>query len=271
MADGVAFRTRAIAPAAAMGRLSRRLGFAAIVAGLCAPLAASGQAPVLADLSSHVVEITTGFVGADVVLFGATEAGNDIVVVIRGPAQSITVRAKRRVAGIWVNAPGLQFVQVPSFYAVAATRPIEELLPPEERALGQIGADSVLFAPSPGSAEAFTPAEIATHRAALLTQLQARGFYSTGGGEVSVLGGRLFRTDIRFPSDVPTGAYFVDVYEVRDSRIIGGIGPSLIVRKAGMEAEIFRFAHQRPALYGALAVLVAFAAGFLPTVIRRLR
>jgi len=261
-------RPRRANPAQGAGR---RLGIAAVGAALCLPLAASGQAPVLADLSSHVVEITTGFVGADVVLFGATEIGNDIIVVIRGPAQSITVRAKTRVAGIWVNAPGLQFVQVPSFYAVAATRPLDELLPREERALNQIGTDSVLFAPSPGSAEDFSAAEIADHRKALLRELQARGLYSVDPGEVSVLGGRLFRTDVRFPSDVPTGAYFVDVYEVRDNRIVGGTGPSLVIRKAGMEAQIYRFAHESPALYGILAVLVAFAAGFLPTVVRRLR
>lgn len=259
-------RARAVAARGTTRRL--RLGVAAAV--LCLPLAASGQSPVLADLSSYVVEITTGFVGDRVVLFGAVDAGNDIVVVVRGPAQSITVREKRRVAGIWVNAPGLQFVQVPSFYAVAATRPLEEMLSPETLANEQIGAENVLFLPAPGAAEGFTAAEIAEHRAALLSLLRARGLYGATVGTVAVQGGRLFRTDLVFPSDVPTGQFLVGVYTVVDGDLHAVTTP-LSVRKAGLEADIYRVAHESPALYGALSVLVAFAAGFLPTVVRRLR
>ena len=249
------------------------MGLRALLAALalCLPLAASGQAPVVADLSSHVVAIDTGFVGADVVLFGATEGGSDIVVAIRGPDQAATVRAKQRVAGIWVNAPGVQFVQAPSFYMLAATRPLDDVLSPAVRAQTQIGIDDLLIAPSEGDRQSFDTETIEQHRRALIADMKARGLYGEATVPVSVLGGRLFRADISFPSAVPTGAYFVGVYEVRDDVVVGAQTTPLIVRKVGVEAALYRIAHENPAVYGALAVLVAFLAGFLPTIVRWLR
>ena len=241
------------------------------VALVCMPLTSAGQTPVVADLSSHLVEIDTGFTGADVVLFGATEGGGDIVVVVRGPAQSVTVREKQRVAGIWVNAPGLQFVQAPSFYMIASTGTLDDVLPVAARGLYQIGVDGIFLTPSPGTGDEFDGEAVAAHRAALIEQMQTRGLYGRGVRDISVLSDRLFRTDVTFPSDVPTGAYFVEVYEVRDQQIVGALTTPLIIRKVGLEAQLFRFAHETPALYGALAVIIAFVAGFLPTVVRWLR
>ena len=37
-------------------------------------------------------------------------------VVVKGPAQSVLVREKEQVAGIWVNAGGMRYRSAPSFY-----------------------------------------------------------------------------------------------------------------------------------------------------------
>src|SRR3546814_5202568 len=58
---------------------------------------------LLVDISQHLVAITTGFTGADVLLFGVREGPGEIVVVVRGPHMSTTVRRKDRIAGIWIN------------------------------------------------------------------------------------------------------------------------------------------------------------------------
>lgn len=256
---------------AASGRLRRAVRGLAVAAVLALPLAASGQAPVVADLSSHVVAIDTGFTGAEVVLFGATEGGSDIVVVIRGPAQSVTVRERVQVAGIWLNAAGVQFVGAPTYYAIASTRPLDEMLPEEMRDLYHIGLEAMPIPPSRDSQDYFDTPTIAAHRAALIETMRSRGLYRESTTGVSVLGGRLFRTDVVFPADVPTGAYFVEVYEVRDSQLVGAQTTPLTVRKVGLEAQLYRFAHEQSVYYGAAAVLVAFLAGFLPTVVRWLR
>ena len=85
---------------------------------------------LVADLTSHLIAITTGFTGASVVLFGATDGPADVVVAVRGPDRQIMVRRKSRVAGIWVNTEELIFANVPSFYAMAASRPLKEIISP---------------------------------------------------------------------------------------------------------------------------------------------
>src|SRR3546814_19109817 len=50
-------------------------------------LAAPGfsQTPLIADLTEHQIQITTGFVGTDVLLFGTVAADSHVVRVVRGP------------------------------------------------------------------------------------------------------------------------------------------------------------------------------------------
>src|SRR5205085_7442527 len=113
-------------------------------------LGASGAAradSVVADLSSHIIGISTGFTGKAVVLFGATDGPGDIVAVVRGPEREATIWRKAKVAGIWVNAEAVTFANVPSFYAVAASRPLDEVVLPGTAALYRIGAANLKLQP----------------------------------------------------------------------------------------------------------------------------
>src|SRR5207247_3547044 len=82
-----------------MNRPSSRRGLSRL--GLFLTLAlAAGPAradAVVADLSSHLIAITTGFTGASVVLFGATDGPGDIIAVVRGPERDMTVWRKGKV------------------------------------------------------------------------------------------------------------------------------------------------------------------------------
>ena len=120
----------------------RRLLLSSLVALVVLAFAAPARAQqVVADLSRHLVAITTGFVGTDVLLFGAVEGSGDVVVIVRGPYRREVVRRKARVGGIWVNVEELAFTNAPSFYAVAASRPVDELLSARLRARHRIGTN----------------------------------------------------------------------------------------------------------------------------------
>src|SRR5262245_28864657 len=92
---------------------------------------------IAADLSTDVVKVGSNFVGTEVVLFGAfieskrrsfgAVPGSDIIVVVKGPPERVTVRRKGRVGPIWMNVEGVTFTQAPSFYFVASTVPIVSL------------------------------------------------------------------------------------------------------------------------------------------------
>lgn len=230
-----------------------------IVVVLVCGAAPVARAQLVADLSEHLIAITTGFVGTDVLLFGAIEGPGDVVVVVRGPSRTEIVRRKARIAGIWVNEREMVLNNVPSFYVVASAKPLTEILSTVSRTRHEIGFDFLHFNPT----RAAPPAEVEEFRRALIRNKENDDLYTEETGKVSFLGSRLFRTRIYFPSNVPTGTYTADVFLVRDGNVVSAQSTPLIVSKVGFGAELFDFAHRRPALYGLLAVVVALAAGWL--------
>src|SRR6202035_557942 len=89
------------------------------------------------SLSSHVIRITPNFVGTQLGLCGVVErdgeapprrANYDIVATVRGPPETLVVRRKQRVLGIWVNTDSRTFVQVPSYLATLSSRAVEQIV-----------------------------------------------------------------------------------------------------------------------------------------------
>jgi uncharacterized protein (TIGR02186 family) len=235
-------------------------GFAALFfLGLALAAGPARGDAIVADLSSHLIAITGGFTGASVTLFGATDGPGDIIAVVKGPEREMTVWRKGKVAGIWVNAEAMTFTNVPSFYAVAASRPLDDAVLPDTAALYRIGTANLKLESKPAM-----PGERAQRFAAALIEEQQRvGLIATEIGKISFLGERLFRATIRFPTNVPTGTYLVQVFLARDRDIVGGQTTPLIVSKVGIDAEVSDFATRESAAYGAIAVLTALVAGWL--------
>ena len=223
---------------------------------------------LIADLSSHRVDITTGFTGADLLLFGAVDDEGDIVVTITGPMETITVRRKQRVAGIWVNTRSMRFEHAPNFYAVAATRPLEEIAAFEVLERQQIGADHLRLDPAQSRRKA-DPDEAKDFRAALIRRKQAQGLYATEAGKVTVIADKLFRTQVHFPANLATGTYTAVVYLIRNGRVVHAQTTPLVVEKVGVGAEVYAFAHRRSAYYGLAAIVIAVVAGWLAAAVFR--
>ena len=140
-----------------------------VLALLLAPLLMGQARPVskpilVPDVSQRDIEIAYSFTGADLLLFGAIlypggrlpddNKPADVVVVIKGPVQSILLREKAKVAGIWVNAARLRYSSAPSFYAIASSRPVGQLIDQRTQAIYELGLDSLQL--SPGSSAAST-------------------------------------------------------------------------------------------------------------------
>ncbi|MEE8445914.1 MAG: TIGR02186 family protein [Alphaproteobacteria bacterium] len=232
---------------------------ALIAAGL-APDLARAQ-PLVADLSDHLVSITTGFTGSDVLLFGAIEGEGEVVVVVRGPLKTTVVRRKEQIAGIWLNTEEAAFPDIPIFYRVMATEPIGDWLSMTLRERHQIGVESLKLPAGKSTRGIFEPPEADAFRAALLRNMQRLGHYSETVGKISMLSARLFRTTLHFPTNVPTGIYTVEVFLIRDNAVISAETTPLYVTKTGISAEIFLFAQRHSLLYGFGAVLFALLAG----------
>ena len=230
-----------------------------LLAALLAALPARAQV-LSADLSSHLVAITTGFTGTEVVLFGATDGPGDVIAVVRGPERDITIRRKSRVAGIWVNTHEFTFTAVPTYYALYATRPLDEIAPPAMQALHQMGLANLRFA---AADDTRSPADRDLFRAALVNQQVRQGLYSEAAGRIVFLGDRLFRATIEFPANVPVGLYRVDVFLVRERGVVSGQTTPLAVSQIGFDAAVGDFADTYALAYGFIAVTIAAMAGWL--------
>lgn len=216
--------------------------------------------PIVADLSKHLVAITTGFAGTDVLLFGATDGPGDVILVVRGPSHPEVIRRKEKLAGlIWANKASVTFENAPAFYHVAASRDVHDVTTTTILQRHQILPENLTLQVS-DDVDAATRSEF---RDALIRLKTSRDLYSYLPGSVNLLANRLFRADLHFPANVPTGTYMVEVYLIRNGEVVSAEITPLNISKVGIGADVFHFAHENSALYGIAAILVAVFAGWL--------
>jgi uncharacterized protein (TIGR02186 family) len=230
-----------------------------------------GAAPqdesLVADLSHHLIAITTAFVGTQVVAFGVAERGRDVIVTVQGPREDLVVRRKARIAGVWINRDRLAFARVPAYYAVASTGPLEQIARPA--VLAQLEIGTAFLDLEPIDASGVELSEIASFRDALIRRKQEQGLYSRRPAPINFIGEELFRTNLVFPANVPPGIYQVQVFELQDGFAGDAQRSTLVVSKVGFEADIYDFAQHRAPLYGLAAIALAVVAGWLAGVMFR--
>lgn len=229
----------------------------AISVFLASSAPAHADATLVSDISSHRIGITSSYTGTELLLFGALGGGGDVVIVVRGPDQDLTVRRKESVGGVWLNTDAVSYSGVPGFYAIASNRPLSEIA--SERILRRngIGISSLKF-----TGETSTPETSDLFAEAIRRRRLANGLYRSDEGAVSVIYDRLFRATIPFPANVPVGNYNAQIYLFQDGQVVVGETKPIIIDKSGIERAVFIFSRRQPALYGICAVIVACLAGW---------
>lgn len=230
---------------------------------------------VVAALSQEVVEIRSDFAGAEIILFGAVtgmEENDDLVVVVRGPATDLRVMRKERTFGIWINRAPVRFEDVPSYYSVASTRPLQEIGAFTALRREGIGLQHLrLTAPETERTEirlgvevtvSDIGEEVAEYRDAIGRNRRSDRLFAETTSGLQILEGGLFRATVALPPATPVGDYTADVYLFRDGRPVASGTVELGVRKAGLERIIYNFAHEHAWLYGLVAVALALLFGW---------
>ncbi len=232
-------------------------------------LAAPARAEdLVSGISQDVIQITSNYTGTAIVVFGAVErpanaAGRDIVVVVRGPGEPMTVRRRDRIAGIWVNNDAAHFEGLPGYYYLASTRPIDVIAPP--RALARYGVGiNYLYPTAIGSHHDARP-----FREAALRHLEKSGLYAEAPGSIDFLSETLFRTRVPVPAGVVRGQYNVEVYLFRDGQVVSAQSTPLFIDQTGLERRLFNLAHDAPLTYGLACVLMAVLLGWISSVLFR--
>ena len=230
-------------------------------------LTAQSEPVLVPEISQHEVQLRQGFTGQELLLFGAiadpsrTRSGQayDIVVILKGPTQAIRLREKERVGGIWINAQSTAFRSAPAYFAVASSRPIEEIVDERTAAIFELGLRYIQLSPS----GAIDPDELSRFASGLVDLRRRQGLYREEPGGVEIKGDVLYQARIDLPSNVQTGVYTAETFAIRDGRVIASAIEEVEVRKVGFERFVEVFAQFQSFWYGLLAVLVSVFMGWL--------
>ena len=235
---------------------------------LAALMLTAADDPVLVpDVSQREVEIAYSFTGAELLLFGAIlypggrvpDGRTDIAVVLKGPPQSILVREKQKLGGlIWANADSARFRSAPSFYAIAASRPLNELVDERTAAIYELGLGNIHLSPASG----YDPTEARRFETGFV-DLRKRGqLYEDRPGSVDITQGVLYRARLSIPARVPVGRYTAETFLIRDGKVIAAATRDIDIRKSGFERFVATAAVKAPLIYGLVAVAVSILFGW---------
>ncbi|MBX7458055.1 TIGR02186 family protein [Qipengyuania sp. 1NDH17] len=223
------------------------------------------DALLVPEVSQHDVKVRQGFTGTELLLFGAVldpagraGQGYDIVVVLKGPSEPIRLREKERFAGVWVNAQSTDLRSVPSFFAVASSRPIGQIVDEKTAAIYEFGTGYIQLSPS-GNID---PVEQRRFRDGLVDLKQRQGLYKEDMNGVTITQSVLYQARISLPSNVTTGTYTAETFAVTQGRVIASAESQVEVRKVGLEREVEYFSQNFGLLYGALAVMLSVLMGW---------
>jgi len=239
-----------------------------LLALLAVVFLAGAKEPLLVpDVSQREVEIAYSFTGAELLLFGAIiypgglvpDGRTDIAVVLKGPSQSILVREKRKLAGlIWANAESARFRSAPTFYAIASSRPLGELVNERTAAIYELGLGNIHLSPASGS----NPTDAQRFETGFV-DLRARGeLFVDRPGAVEITRDVLYRARLRIPARVPVGRYTAETFLIRDGKVIAAATRDVDVRKTGFERFVATAAVKWPFIYGLFAVVLSVGFGW---------
>lgn len=227
---------------------------------------------IVADLSQNRVGISATFNGSEILVFGAisrdapTPQGSplQVVITVSGPLEPVTVRRKDKRAGIiWVNSASVLIDEAPSFYSVATTAPLKEILSDAAdvtykvsipRAIESIGAQI-----ASGNAKEFTDA--------LIRIRTKNGLYHVREGAVELMSDTLFRTSIDLPSNLTAGVYTARILITRNKEVIDVFETELDIHKVGLERWLYNLAHEKALYYGLMSLLIAIVAGWMASAV----
>jgi uncharacterized protein (TIGR02186 family) len=244
-------------------------------------LAACAAAPARAErlivsVSNHRVTVTPNYSGEELVLFGSVEKdaaapvarSYDLVVTVSGPRIDMVTRRKERKFGIWINTDYRQFLNVPTYLALFANRPFDDIASAEVERRQQLGLNNVLLTQRVGPDYADVVPNDAFRRAFVRLQSE-HGLYREDTSAVTFLTPTLFRTGIPLPAQVPIGTYDIEIKLFANGALVAKTDSAFEIVKVGFEQFVATSAQQNSLIYGLVTAAMALMTGWMASIVFR--
>jgi uncharacterized protein (TIGR02186 family) len=189
-----------------------------------------------------------------------------VVLQIKSRPEEVVLNRKGRLGFVWMNVAKVTVAGAPEVYILGSSDEVKTICSPEERDRLQLGLETLRKTISfrserPGTGDEFNQ---------FLRLKKHRGTYRD---DISVnLGpenneGRTVSATVPLPSVIPVGEYTLRLYCFEEGALVEDLSAPLTIEKSGLPRLESKLAHEHPAAYGVVAVLVAMLAGITMGVI----
>ena len=254
-------------------RAVRPLGAVLLLLAIAGTACAEDQESVVSMLSQNRISITANFDGSEVFVFGAVKRESpppedsemEVIITLTGPLEPVLVRRKKKVLGVWVNVDTVEVDAAPSFYAVAANKPLDQIVSNVEDIFKDISVNQLIRSVGAPSHIHDSP----EFTKALIRIREMQGLYSNDPIPITVSDDTLFGAHFAMPANLVEGEYLARIFLIRNKTVVSEHSNMIEVRKVGLERWIYSEAHNHPFTYGLLCVLVAALTGWAASAIFR--
>ena len=202
--------------------------------------------------------------GSTMSIRGTSDPGVDLVIKLTSPEGHEVLKEKGKVGGVlWMNVATLKLDHISGMYFLHSTKKVEDILSLEEQDKYQIGYPALQRHVN------MSPVANEEEKTRWFNEFvrfkEDSRVYSTSVGKISVspqYGKDNYYILTEWPYQVPPGNYTVTVYAVKDRKVIETAQSNIVVEQVGLVKSLAGMAKNNGAVYGAVSVFAALAAGF---------
>jgi len=231
---------------------------------MCLPKPSCSTVSAKVKHEPNLIAISAFFNGTQLTVSGKIATENEVVVIVKGKQEELTLKKKGKALGLlWMNLGDVHFKKVPNLYIMYSSKGMTELATSDATTWEQLG---IGFESLKKEMEIEAPQ---IKRDALANEFfklkQNQGLYASHPGEISFgqknEKDKSFTASVWIPPQIPTGEYQIRVIEIHNGQILNNSRDQLKVKEEGIPLMLSSLAFNHSILYGFFAVLIAVSAG----------
>lgn len=223
------------------------------------------SATLSANANVNRISIDSFYHGGGVTVSGLCDPAVDIAIRVTSTGdEATTLKRKGKAAGLlWMNVGELKFDNAPYLYFVQSTAEINTLLSADEAERYTLGYAALGRYMEIAQLE--NEAERAKWLDAFLDYKEHQHLYQQRQGGIAFHdnpSGRLYTAVFHWPYQARPGLYQVEVFAVRDGKVVERATTQLHVEQTGAVKALAAMAKNNGAMYGVLSIIIALVCGF---------